>query len=183
MVRRAFLLILCAVLAVACSKRDADAARDDAGTIVDTQLLAFLSKARALHHQANVHEAADNPAQAIAALEQLTQAPKPHPGAAIPEVEEVLADTYARLAELRVRTGNIDAAARDIESGLALAREPTYFRGHLFEVAGIVEEARAVSLADAGRPAEVAQARERALSHLRQAVEIQNKVILGSEPR
>ncbi|WP_394820856.1 hypothetical protein [Pendulispora albinea] len=161
----------------------ASSPKGDPEAPVDPQLLAYLSQARALHHEANVHEASNDPARAIAALEQLTKAARPRPGAVVPEIDEVLADTYARLAELRMRAGNFDGAARDVEQGLAHAKEPTYFRGHLFEVAGIVEEARAVSLADAGRPADVTRARERALTHLREAVEIQNRVIQGDVPR
>jgi len=169
----------------ACSKReDAGAVatagpQSDAGAIVDPPLLAFLSEARALHHEANLHEASNEPSRAIEALVRLTHAPKPHPETTTPEVEEVLADTYARLAELRMRTGDLDGAAHDIQDGVTHAEAPSYFRGHLLEVAGIIEEARAASLADAGRRTDSNRARDRALSLLREAVEIQKKVITG----
>jgi len=117
---------------------------------------------------------------ALASLEKLTRAPRPHPGAKVPEIEEVLADTYARLAELRLRGGGFDAAAHDVQEGLAHASDATYFRGHLFEVAGLVEEARAGSLADAGHASDADRARERALALLQEAVDIQNKVIADS---
>jgi len=180
-----------AALSFACSRRESareqnvvfsESAAADAGPIVDSALLASLSEARALHHEANVYEASNDPARATEALERLVHVQRPHPGTTVPEVEEVLADTYARLAELRLRAGNFDGAARDIQEGLDHAREPTYFRGHLFEVAGIIEEARAATLADAGQSADAHRAREQALSRLREAVDIQNKVISATPP-
>jgi len=150
--------------------------------VVDPPLLAFLSQARALHHEANVHEAAGDPGHAIDSLERLVSGPKPHPERTVPEVEEVLSDTYARLGELRLQSGNLDAAAGAVREGLIHAQEPTYFRGHLFEVSGIIEEARAASFADAGRPEDAKLARERALTLLHEAVEIQNRVISGKAP-
>ncbi len=147
--------------------------------VVDTQLLAFLSLARAHHHEANLKEQAGDPSGAIDALEQIVSAPKPHAGATIPEVEEVLADTYARIAELRLSRGDTDGASHDVESGLSHATEPTYFRGHLLEVYGIIEEQRAAKLADGGSTDEAAKARAHALSLLKEAVDVQEKVIGG----
>jgi hypothetical protein len=178
-------LTLAAVVAgggvASCAKRDAGTssggASEEAGTPVDVDVMAFLSEARALHHEANVREAADDAAGAVAALERLTRARRPHDGARVPEVEEVLADTYARLAELRLRAGDLDAASRDVAEGLAHAPDATYFRGHLFEVHGIVEEARAAALADAGKKDEAKGARERAIGLLHEAVQIQDRVI------
>ncbi len=145
--------------------------------VVDTQLLAFLSLARAHHHEANLKEQAGDVSGAIDALEQIVSAPKPHAGTTIPEVEEVLADTYARIAELRLSRGDTDGAKQDVESGLVHATEPTYFRGHLLEVYGIIEEQRTAKLTDAGSTDEAAKARAHALSLLKQAVDIQEKVI------
>lgn len=55
--------------------------------------------------------------------------------------------------------------------------EPTYFRGHLLEVSGIVQEARSAELKDAGKTAEADEARTRALRLLREAVDVQESVI------
>jgi tetratricopeptide (TPR) repeat protein len=159
---------------VACD-RPSESGRSDKGVAVDLPLMAFLSQARALHHEANVREAENDIPGAIRALERLTNAARPD--GQRPEVAEVLADTYARLAELRAKSGDIAAATRDVESGLALARDRTYFRGHLLEVAGVVEETRATSLTDAGKAEEAAQARSKAVELLRQAVAIQEEVI------
>lgn len=170
----AFVLVLFAGAAnVACDRGEPN--RNDRGTAVDTPLMAFLSQARALHHEANVREAENDLPGAIAALQRLVQARRPE--GTLPEVDEVLADTYARLAELHTRQNDVAAAEKDVEQGLALAPARTYFRGHLFEVSGVVEETRAATLADAGKPAEAAQARAKAVELLRQAVSIQEDVI------
>lgn len=150
---------------------------EESAPVVDTDVMAYLSKARALHHEANVEEAAGNVAGAIASLETLTKSPIPRPGTKIPEIEEVLADAYARLADLRLQRGDLDGAAKDVDAGLEHASAPTYFRGHLLEVQGIIEEARAAHFADAGRPDEAARARQKAVEVLRQAVDVQDQVI------
>jgi hypothetical protein len=146
---------------------------DDATTPVDPALMAFLSAARALHHEADIDESRGDVPAAVAALERLVgmQAPR------AAEVDEVVADARARLAELRLRSGDVEGADRDVHAGLERAREATYFRGHLLEVAGIVEEARASSLSDAGRAGEAARAKARAIELLEEAVRVQGQVI------
>ena len=165
----------------ACSRHDGGA---DDGTPVDTEIMAFLSEARALHHEANMKEEGGDLAGAVSAIERLVVARRPHPerkGAlAPPEIEEVLADAYARLAELRLKKGELDPAAGAVKSGLEHVAEATYFRGHLVEVQGLVEEARAAQLADAGNAAEASKAREHAIQLLEEVVKIQDQVIQRS---
>jgi tetratricopeptide (TPR) repeat protein len=161
----------------ACSRHDGGAGD---GQPVDTEIMAFLSEARALHHAANLKEESGDLDGAIAAMDRLVAARRPHPGTKAPEVEEVLADAYARLAELRLKKGDLDPAAGAVKSGLEHVAEPTYFRGHLVEVQGLVEEARAARLADAGNAAEAARARERAIQLLEEVVKIQDQVIQRS---
>ncbi len=167
-----------------CSRKtDAGAATEDAGQALDTPVMAFLSEARARHHEASVLESKGDAAGAVAALRKLASAPVPHPGTRVPEVDEVLADTHARIAELLLGQGgdaNLAAASDEIRAGLEHAPEPTYFRGHLLEVDGIVEEARAATLADAGKKDDAERARGRALARLHEAVEIQERVIADS---
>ncbi len=147
---------------------------------VDAALLAFLSKARSAHHRADGAEAQGDRKAAIAVLDTVTGGPHPTGRA---EVDEVLADTRARLAELRAADGDFDRAAAEVQQGLELARDETYFRGHLFEVLGVVEEKRAATLT--GRDdAAAAAARRRALTASEQAIEIQDRVLrraLGPE--
>ena len=147
------------------------------GDVVDKELLAFLSEARALHHEANLEENSGKFEDASRSMDRLLAARRPHDG---PEVEEVLADAYARLAELQLRQGRLEPAAAAVASGLAHAPAPTYFRGHLVEVEGLVEEARAAELADAGRTTEAAAARAKAISLLEDVVKIQDQVIQTS---
>jgi hypothetical protein len=150
--------------------------------------MAFLSEARALHHEASIKEDSGDVAGATKALDQLVHAARPHAGERIAEVEEVLADTYARLAELEVKGGDLARAESSVREGLGHAPEPTYFRGHLLEVEGIVEETRGAALADAGKAEEAQRARARAIDWLHQAVTVQDQVITrtlgdGSAPR
>ena len=170
--------VLGLVLAVfACGK---DAGRpnvEDAGSPIDTEVMAFLSEARALHHQANLKEDTGDVAGATQTMDRLVRASMPHPAQKTPEVEEVLADAYARLAELRLKARDMDGALLSITEGLKHAPEPTYFRGHLLEVQGIIEEGRASDLADAGKKDEAAQARVRAMAILQDAVRVQEQVI------
>jgi tetratricopeptide (TPR) repeat protein len=181
MSRRTIAAVLLAVFALTGCARDAGpgraAPKADAGTAVDIALMAFLSEARARHHQANVREDEGDLPGAIAAIEQLVRAKRPHEGERVPEVEEVLADAYARLAELSLRAKDVDAAERAVDEGIAHAPDATYFRGHLLEVKGVTEETRASILADAGKSDEAARARTRAVTLLQQAVEVQEQVI------
>jgi len=149
---------------------------------VDTKLMAWLSKARTLHHMADLGEgegegegAVD---RAIAPLEQLVEGAIP-PGPS-PEVDEVLADTHARLAELRARRGELDRAQTEIVKGLERAPGKTYFRGHLLEVRGLIYEKLSASLAKAGKGAEAEEARQKAMRASLEAVHLQDEVIAGT---
>lgn len=169
--------LIAAALAVALGCGRGDGAEQIGAPPIDTDLMAFLSEARALHHQANLKEDAGDLAGAVASMERLVSATRPHPDRPAPEVEEVLADAYARLGELELKRGSLPAASRAIESGLAHAPEATYFRGHLIEVHGLVMEATATELADAGKKDEAERARERAIQLLEEVVKIQDEVI------
>lgn len=174
----------CASFALtACSKaQDAGAppscvAGDAASTPIDTDVMAFLSAARARHHEANLKEDAGDLSGAVDAMQKLVTMKTPHPTSIVVEVEEVLADAHARLAELRLKTKDVDGAARDATKGLGHAIAPTYFRGHLLEVLGIAEEERAKQLDLAGRADDARQARARAIQLFHEVVGIQSQVI------
>jgi tetratricopeptide (TPR) repeat protein len=168
-------IALTAAVAIGCRGREV--ADQDTAPVIDVELMAFLSEARALHHQANMKEASNDLPGAAAAMRRLVTARRPHQGSSAPEVEEVLADAYARLGEIELRQNALDAAAEAIRAGLSHAPEPTYFRGHLLEIQGLIEEARAAMLADAGKPEEAARARENAIRLLEDVVRIQDQVI------
>lgn len=145
--------------------------------VVDPALLAFLSKAKAAHHRADLAEDDAQPELAIAVLEQLVNGPQP---ALTPEVREVMADSLARIAELRSARGGIDDiedAKKDVDRGLALAEEVSHFRGRLMEVRGVVEQRLHDKLAEDGDEKGAAAAKQRAIAAFEQAVEIQDEVI------
>ena len=114
---------------------------------VDDVLLAYLSNARSLHHEADLAEDGADLPKAVVALERLLAKPEPRKA---PEIDEVIADTHARVADLQSRLGQFDAAARHVTDGLSRAPAVSYFRGHLFEVRGLVEERRAKALSAKG---------------------------------
>lgn len=140
---------------------------------IDTAIMAFLSMARALHHEADLAEGHGDSTGAIDAMGRLVSAPSPRG----PEADEVLADAFARLAELHLQANDLEQARSDVQKGLDRAHEPTYFRGHLLEVGGLVEEARVHALADAGHRDEANRARSRAVQMLEDAVRIQQGTI------
>jgi hypothetical protein len=149
----------------------------DAGAPVDPLLLAFLSRARAAHHLADDLESQGDLAAATAALGGLVTGPLPHENQALaPEVREVLADTRARLADLRSRQGAFEAALADARAGLELVPEPSYFRGHLLETEGLVEERHAKAVAKSD-PVASETLRKRAIGLLEQAMAVQSEVI------
>jgi tetratricopeptide (TPR) repeat protein len=152
----------------------------DAGQPVDPALLAFLSKARAAHHRADAFEQSGNLDLSIAELQRVTTGAVPRGDRPYVEADEVLADTRARLADLKSRLGRFDDALGDVAAGLKLARARTYFRGHLFEVRGLVEERRCNTLAKQGHEVEAQAAKERALKSFEQAIDIQDEVIRKS---
>jgi len=179
MIARRLLLGLLLALA-ACGRREPEADCGPSQRVVDPVLLAFLSQARSAHHIADLREADDDVPAALRALQALTAAPRP-PGDA-PEVEEVLADTQARSADLLSRAGRFDQAEAEIGAGLENAKAPTYFRGHLYEVRGLLEERREKALRSTGRGQEADQARDRSLAAYEEAMRIQSEVIARAAP-
>ncbi len=154
----------------------------DGGTPVGPALLAFLSRSRAAHHRADAREEGGELAGAEAELDAIIHGPTPAcPDAA--EVREVLADTHARLGDLRSRHDDFVAASHDVEQGLLLVPETSYFRGHLFEVRGLVEERQSKALAAHGDTAAAVAAEERALTAFQEAMRIQSAVIEKEAPR
>jgi tetratricopeptide (TPR) repeat protein len=182
--KRAWLALVVGALVLG-GCRDVGAPEGDragAERVVDASLFSFLSKARAAHHLADLSLEVGDRSSAIDHLEQLSSGPRP---ASSPEVVEVLADTHARLADLRSQGGQFDAAELEIQKGLVLAQQPTHFRGHLFEVRGLVEERRMQSLREAGDTAGAERARKLALEAFEAAIDVQDEVIraaLGGEP-
>lgn len=143
---------------------------------VDSSLMAYLSKARAIHHEADLLEQEGRIADAAKKLEELIASAAPG-GGVMPEVQEVLSDTYARVADLTSRQGRFDEAERAIREGLGRAPAASYFEGHLFEVRGLNEQRRAEHLAKDGQADASRAAREAAMRAFERAVEVQDSVV------
>lgn len=154
----------------------------DAGPVVDPALLAFLSRARAAHHVADAYEESKDLPSAVRTLQSVVSGPVPGGTARPPEAREVLADTEARLADLESQQGHYSEALAHVEQGLALASEPSYFRGHLFETRGVIEERRAKSLEGPGKTREAQEATKASLEAFEEAMKIQAQVIEQSVP-
>jgi hypothetical protein len=148
-----------------------------AAPVVDRALLAFLSKAKASHHQADIAEEDEAPKQAVELLQRLVDGPVPGGKQPAPEVREVLADTLARLAELRSASDQFEAAKQDVQRGLALAVDRTHYRGRLMEVLGVVEQRLHRKLLDDGDEGAAKEAKTRAIEAFQEAVAIQDAVI------
>lgn len=181
--RRALFLALLLTIA-GCKARSSTCTDANTEQPVDPALMAFLSRARAAHHIADQAEASSDLGGAVRALGEVTAGPVPgspqKPAAA--EVREVLADTLAREADLVSQSGDDERASGLIERGLGLVPTPTYFRGHLFEVRGLVEERRAARLKERGDQQGAAKARKLALEALDTAMKIQAEVIEREKP-
>jgi hypothetical protein len=184
MTNRWHLAVLLGVLALsspivsACSRaQQVCSDRDSGDTPIDPTLLAFLSRARAAHHVADLQEDADT-AAAVAALLAVVDGPIPgQKGTAPAEAREVIADTQARISDLESRLQRFDNALQRIESALGWVPETSYFRGHLFETRGIVEQRQAEEFAKSNRPLESAAAKARALIAFETAMQVQADVI------
>jgi hypothetical protein len=179
MSRRGVSLVLLLAL-LGCDRAPSEAARCEPASSatlevrVDERLLAFLSRARAAHHAADLAEGAGDRAGAIRALEAVTRGARP---SSSPEMAEVLADVHARLGELRSEQGDYEGAAREVGEGLPLVPGTSYFRGHLFEVRGRIEERRMEAARARGDEAGAAAARAEALASFDEAMRLQDAVI------
>lgn len=175
-------LLCAALLAASCSRapRSDDCPPDPGARPVDTQLLSFLSRARSAHHAADRAEQTGDLERAKSLLLELADGPVPGEKAPPIEAREVLADTRARLADLKSRTGDFAGAEVELRLGLELVPEVSYFRGHLLEVRGLTEERRAKQLAAQGEPDAANQANQRAVEAFERAMAVQAEVIRGA---
>ena len=76
----------------------------------------------------------------------------------------------------------VQPALREIDEGLLLASRPTHFRGHLFEVKGVVLERQMTALKEQGDLAGAERAKAAAIKAYDEAIDIQNKVIESALP-
>ena len=174
--RRLLLAFALLCMAPSCAQKPRDCDEVDAGKPVEVALVSFLSRARSAHHAADAHETAGDRAAAVKVLETLLAGPLPG-NARAAEVREVLADTHARVGQLRGELDDFQGAEASVAKGLALVPEPSYFRGHLFEVRGLVAERHGKALEAKGDTAGAAREKSRALEAFEEAMRIQARVI------
>lgn len=146
---------------------------------VDQRLVAYLSMASALHHEADLAESRNDGAGALAALVRLIDAPIP---GSYTEVREVRADTLARAGELSMQQRAFERAGTLLARGLDEVPEENYYRGRLLEVSGLLLEAESKQLEADGKLAEAEAKKRDAIGKLEQAVRIQQAVIERSTP-
>lgn len=159
---------------VACSKPSCEEAATQAPAPIDQGLVAYLSMASALHHEADLAEGKNDGAAALTALGRLLDAKTP---GSYTEVREVRADTCARAAELSLQADSLERAGQFLERGLKEVPEESYYRGRLFEVSGILLETESKRLEADGKLPEAEAKKREAIERLEQAVRIQQAVI------
>lgn len=146
---------------------------------VDQGLVAYLSLASALHHEADVAESRKDGNAALTALNRLLDTKTP---GTYTEVREVRGDTLARAAQLSLDDGALDSAAAFIERGLLEVPDEGYYRGRLYEVSGYVLQAQSKRLEEAGQLPEAERKKNEAIRDLEHAVRIQQGVIERATP-
>lgn len=171
-------LLVCMLSAVqACQRTPQERCAPDTERPVDDALVAFLGRARSAHHLADQAKEQGDLRNAVSQLEKVVLGPRPSPSKLAPETREVLADTFARITQLRSELGEFNQADRAIEQGLLLAPPGTYFEGYLYEAQGLNEERRAKQLESTRELALASAAKKRAVAAFERAMQIQGAVI------
>jgi dihydroxyacetone kinase len=137
--------------------------------------VAFLGKARAAHHSADILEKSQDLEAAVQVLSGLVDGSHKVPDRA--EAKEVVADTRARLADLKSQLGRFAEASTEVSKGMGIAKAPSYFRGHLLEMKGLVAERLAKDLAARGDTEAAKRAEADALEAFEEAMHVQQQVI------
>jgi tetratricopeptide (TPR) repeat protein len=105
-------------------------------------LMLSLSQARNYHHKADLlfrEGKIDEAAQAVEKVLSIA-----FPGDA-PESEDVILDTHARLAKLRILQARLDDALSLVDKGIASSTRDSFFLANLYTVRGEVFEAKAMA--------------------------------------
>lgn len=95
-----------------------------------------------------------------------------------PESEDVILDTRARLAKLRVRQGKLDKAMKLVDEGIAMSTRESFFVANLHTVRGEIFQARAEA-ADAieENSEEARQAKRAAIEAFDASIQINNALL------
>jgi hypothetical protein len=170
-----------AVTSAGCRSHDCTENDGTEAPAVDPKLMAFLSRARAAHHEADLFDS--EPEHALRPLQALVSGPIPKfKDQPLAEAREVLADTQARIADLESQLGRFDSARRRLTDAMELVPDPSYFRGHLFETRGLVYQREADALGRDGHAEAARHAKQNAVDAFETAMEIQARVIHSTPP-
>lgn len=142
---------------------------------IDEQLLAALGLAQSYQHQADELAELGELDEAIGRVRRVLTIGFPE---AAPEAEDVRLDAWGRIAELQLEAGELDAADRSVNRGLAEATRVSYFKARLFNVKGRVLRQRARELRQAGEVEASRQASRAAIAAFEQSIAL-NQQVLG----
>jgi hypothetical protein len=146
-----WVLSLTAVLALAsCGKESAPPPPEGSAVTQLTQpenaltegLMIALGQARNYHHKADLLLRAGKIDEAAAAVEAVLKIAFP---AEAPESEDVILDTHARLAKLRLLQKRPDDALSLVDEGIAMSTRDSFFLANLHTVRGEVFESKATA--------------------------------------
>jgi tetratricopeptide (TPR) repeat protein len=163
------LALLVALAAGACEQQPTPRRADQA-------TMALLGTARALHHEADVYEAAGDFARASQAMERVLALRLPPTFA---DAEDVRADAWGRLAELDLRRADPDRALARVDEALRATPRESVLQARLYMVRGQALRALAERAAAAHDEPAAARRREEALAALERSIAINERILRG----
>ncbi len=154
-------LVLALTITACASRREEGEARGGVTELIDPanalseELMLTLGQAKNFHHKANVLMSDGKLDDAAAQVLRILNLPFPKHS---PEAEDVLLDARARLAQMRLAQGQIEAAMTLVDDGLREKTRASFFVANLHTVRGEVFEAmaaRAEEGSEASRSAKI----------------------------
>jgi hypothetical protein len=142
--RGLFALLLALAALVGCAQDDSRPRSEtrlvEPENALSEELMLTLSQAKNFHHKADVLLDDGKVDDAAREIERVFTLPFPE-GA--PEAEDVLLDSYARLAKLRLGQDRLDEADALVDKGMSMKTRDSFFLANLYTVRGEIFEARA----------------------------------------
>ena len=146
-----WLLSLAAVLALATCGKESSPPPPEGSAVTQLaepenalteSLMIALGQASNYHHKADLLQREGKIDEAAAAVEAVLKISFP---ADAPESEDVILDTHARLAKLRLLQKRPDEALSLVDEGIAMSTRDSFFSANLHTVRGQVFEAKAMA--------------------------------------
>ncbi len=162
-------LFVALTLCLACVRKGEPSERQ-----LDEATMALLTTARALHHEADVFEAAGDHASARAAIERVLALRFP---GAVDEAEDVRADAWGRLGEIALAAEDPDRALGNANTGLQDSRRDSVLRARLYVVRGRALRRIADRAQQNGDPTTAASRRREAIDALETSIRVNQRVL------